>query len=280
MSRRGAVLSMASACVAGGPARSHPALRVAMAQLALEDGDLGLNIGSAEQMAAEAATRKPDLFCIPEAADYGWLHQQGRRNALPIPGRYTEALSALARRYRMWVSAGCLERAGDHVYNSAVIIDRAGEIVHKHRKIQTLPKLTSHIYDEGSREAELTVDTEFGRIGLTICADNFDLTIPQRAAQAGAWLLIAPHGFAAPVQEMEKNAREYAEHIHKLAARTGMWVVAPNVARGLVKGGAWQGQMHCGRSRVVAPDGNVIALGKFNEPDLVICDIPAASAEG
>ena len=79
-------------------------------------------------------------------------HQQARRDALPIPGKYTDFLAALARRHRIWISAGCLEKDGDRVYNSAVIIDRAGRIVLKHRKIDTLPWLTKDLYDRGSPE--------------------------------------------------------------------------------------------------------------------------------
>jgi predicted amidohydrolase len=258
------------------PTSPHPGLRIALAQLALEHGDLARNMELAKKAVQAAAQHKPDFLCLPEAADYGWLHQQARRDALPIPGQYTDFLADLTRRHQIWISAGCLEKDGDMVYNSAVILDRSGHIVHKHRKIETLPDLTSHIYDAGRRDTPTTLDTEFGRIGLTICADNFDITIPRGAAQSGAWLLIAPHGFAAPVEEMEKNAREYADHTQRVATGTGMWVAATNVALGQVKGGAWKDQMHCGCSRVVRPDGTVAAVGKFRESDLVLCDIPPA----
>lgn len=253
----------------------HPALRIAIAQTDLDDGNLDRNMEIAASAAADAARYRPDLVCLPEAADFGWLHQQGRRDALPVPGRYTGLLSSLARRHGFWISAGCLEKEGCHVYNSAVILDRMGRIVHKHRKIRTLPELTRHIYDAGDSRAMLTVDTEFGRLGLTICADNFDIEIPKRAATDGAWLLIAPHGFAAPVAEMEKNAREYADHIRRVALGTGMWVAAANVALACVKGGDWRGQMHCGVSRVVRPDGSAAVEARFKTPDLVVCDIPA-----
>jgi N-carbamoylputrescine amidase len=256
-------------------AQRHPALRIALAQIDLDDGNLARNMEIASEAAANAARHHPDFLCLPEAVDFGWLHQQGRRDALPIPGPYTDLLASLARRHNFWISAGCLEKDGDHVYNSAVIIDRSGRIVHRHRKIRTLPDLTRHIYDAGPADAPLTVDTEFGRIGLTICADNFDIEIPKRAAAAGAWLLVAPHGFAAPVADMEKNAREYAGHIHRVATGTGMWVAAANVALARVKGGDWKGQMHCGVSRVVRPDGSAAVEAKFKAPDLVVCDIPA-----
>ena len=180
----------------GVPARPHGGLRVALAQIPVDDGNLERNMRLAEEAERQAASQKADLLNLPEAADWGWLYQQARRDALPIPGKYTDFLAGLAKKHRMWVSVGCLERDGDKVYNSAVILDRTGRIVLKHRKISTLEELTKHLYDKGRAEDIKTIDTEFGRIGLTICADNFNLKNPQRVADLGAWLLIAPHGFA------------------------------------------------------------------------------------
>lgn len=282
VSRRGALFLMAGSAAAD-PSQigttfsvRRSGLRIALAQIDLDDGNLARNMEIAAAAAQEASRHKPDFLCFPEVIDFGWLHQNGRKDALPIPGKYTEFLAGLARTHKTWVCAGCLERDGERSFNSAVLLDRTGTIVHKHRKIRTLPNLTKHIYDAGPADQALTVDTEFGRIGLTICADNFDLAIPLRAAGAGAWLLIAPHGFAAPVAEMEKNAREYAEHIRKVATRTGMWVAAANVALARVKGGEWKDQMHCGCSTVVRPDGSVAALGGFKRPGVIVCDIPPA----
>lgn len=249
-------------------------LRAALAQLALEDGDVARNMEMAWGAAREAAQKKADLLCLPEAADFGWLCQEARRDAMTIPGRYTEFLGGLARRHGMWVCGGCLERAGERVFNSAVLMDREGKIVLKHRKIHTLPELTAHLYDAGTNDRMLSVETEFGRVGLTICADNFDIAIPKRAAAEGAWLLIAPHGFAAPVERMEKNAEEFQAHIRGVAAKTGMWVVGTNVALARVKGGAWKDQMHCGCSMVARPDGWAAVVGPFKQAALVMCEIP------
>lgn len=248
-------------------------LRVALAQIALEDGDLARNMQLAQSAAEDASRHRADFLCLPEAADFGWLHQQARRDALPIPGTYTVFLSDLAARHRMWICAGCLEKDGNNVYNSAVIMDRAGKIVLKHRKIRTLPDLTKHLYDAGPAGATSTVDTEFGKLGLTICADNFDADIPKRVADKGAWLLITPHGFAAPVAGMEDNAAKFRKHICGIAANTGMWVAGANVVLAEVKGGDWKGQMHCGCSTVARPNGTAAAVGKFKQPDMVVYDI-------
>lgn len=249
-------------------------LRAALAQLPLEDGDLAHNMELAAAGAAHAASHGTDLFCLPEAADFGWLDQNARQDALPIPGKYTEFLAGLAVRHRMWVSAGCLERDASRVFNSAVLIDRAGRIVLKHRKFSILPELTSHLYDPGCPDDIQTAETEFGRLGLTICADNFDPAVPRRVAELGAWLLVAPHGFAAPVEEMEENSREFRQHICGIAAGAGMWVAAANAVLAEVKGGAWKGRMHCGCSTVARPNGSAAAVGKFKLPDLVIDDLP------
>ena len=259
--------------------RPHLGLRVALAQLPVEDGKLQQNMRLAETAAAEAARKHVDFFNLPEAADWGWLYQQARRDALPIPGRYTDFLTGLARRYKFWVSAGCLERDGDKVYNSAVIIDRTGRIVLKHRKIDTLPWLTKHLYDRCDPADIKVIDTEFGRIGLTICADNFNLQHPQRVADQGAWLLVAPHGFAAEQSKLEQNSREFQSHISKVASNAGLWVIATDAVLGTVQGGAWKDRLHSGCSMVARPEGTAAVVAKFRQPDIVIFDIPRAVVE-
>ena len=255
--------------------RPHPGLRVALAQLSVEDGDLARNMELVREAASEAARQRADFLNLPEAADYGWLYQRARRDALPIPGRYTNLLSDLAKQYHMWISAGCLEKDGDRVYNSAVIIDRQGEIVLKHRKIDTLAWLTQDLYDNGDPDDIKTVETEFGRIGLTICADNFHIENPQRVAEQGAWLLIAPHGFAAEPDKLEENSIEYQKHICGVASKTGLWVVAANTAIARVQGGAWKDWLHSGCSLVARPDGSAAIMARFKQPDLIVYDIPA-----
>jgi N-carbamoylputrescine amidase len=275
------LICVTDTCLPGGPAeptrvRPHGGLRVALAQLAVEDGQLEHNMRLAQAAAAEAGRQHVDLLNLPEAADWGWLYQQARRDALPIPGRYTDVLAELARRHHLWVSAGCLEKDGDQVYNSAVILDRTGRIVLKHRKIDTLPWLTKHLYDAGNAEDIKVVDTEFGRLGLTICADNFKPQHPQRVAEQGAWLLVAPHGFAAQESKLEQNSKDFQKHVRNVAANTGLWVIATDTVLGTVQGGAWKGWLHSGCSMVARPDGTCAVLAKFKQPDLVVFDIPPA----
>lgn len=256
-------------------AATHPGLRVAMAQLRVEDGDLLGNMQRAEKAVREAADKGARLICIPEAADYGWLYQQARHDAFPIPGPYTKFLSKLARELNVWISAGCLEKTGDKTYNSGVIINCKGKIVLKHRKINTLPELTKHLYDQGDPNDLKVIDTEFGRIGMTICADNFDIKNPKRIAEQGAWLLITPHGFAAWAGDLRQNSEGYQVKIRNYARETGMWVVGTDTVLGKVAAGDWKGMWHTGCSTIANPKGEAVSVAKFLRPDLVIYDIPA-----
>lgn len=256
------------------PGRPHGTVRVALAQLPVEDGNVVRNMRLAEEAVQEAAKQRVDFLSFPEAADWGWLYQHARRDAFTIPGKYTDLLCGLARQYKVWISAGCLEKDGSKVFNSAVIINRRGRIVLKHRKIKTLPQLTKDLYDGGDPEGIKTVDTEFGRIGLTICADNFDLSIPQRVADQGAWLLVSPHGFAEEESQLERNAKEYQKHVCKAAKATRLWVIATDAVLGRIQGGAWKGKLHSGCSLVARPDGTAAVVAKFKQPDFVVYDIP------
>ena len=253
---------------------THPPLRVAMVQMRVEDGDLAGNMRRAEEGVRESVARKAQIVCFAEAADYGWLYQQARRDAFPIPGTYTKFLSKLAKELNVWISAGCLEKAGDKTYNSAVLINRKGKIVLKHRKIDTLKELTGHLYDQGDPNDLKVVDTEFGRIGMTICADNFDLNRPKRIADQGAWLLITPHGFAACAGDLRVNGDGYQERVCRYAKTTGMWVVATDTVLGKVAGGEWKGSWHTGCSTIANPKGERAIVAKFLQPDLVVYDIP------
>jgi N-carbamoylputrescine amidase len=253
----------------------HPGLRVAMCQTEIVDGDLAENVRRAEDAIRKAAKERADLICLPEAADWGWLYKNSRRDAFPIPGYYTDLLSRLAEELKVWICAGCLERGGDKTYNSAVLIDRTGKIVLKHRKIDVLKFLTKKLYDPGVKEDIKAVDTEFGRVGVTICADNFTIANPKRVAELGAWLLIAPHGFAAEEDKLEQNGKSFQEHIRNVAGKTKMWVIGTDTVLGPVKSGAWKGQPHSGCSTIARPDGTAAVVGKFKQTDMVVFDIPA-----
>lgn len=101
----------------------------------------------------------------------------------PIPGPLTDRLCALARREKRWLLPGSLyEVEGGRLFNTAIVISPAGDIVAKYRKL----------FPWYPFEAEVTAGDEFcvfdipgvGRFGLSIC---YDMWFPE-TVRALAWL--------------------------------------------------------------------------------------------
>lgn len=141
-------------------------------------------------LAERAASHRPDILCLPEAITAVGtgrdLHEAGE----PIPGPTTQTLGAAAKSLHCYLVAGLLERVGQAVYNTAVLIGRDGAVVGTYRK--------THLPRE-EVEAGLTpgdsypvFQTDFGTVGLMIC---WDLQFPEPAralALAGAEILLLP----------------------------------------------------------------------------------------
>ena len=69
----------------------------------------------------------------------------------------------------MNIAVGLVERAGDALYNTAVLIDRSGNIIGKHHKVQ-LP-LSDAAGGITPGDSMPVFDTDFGRVALLICQD-------------------------------------------------------------------------------------------------------------
>ena len=102
-----------------------------------------------------------DIACLPEA--FAGLNPE------PVPGPTTNAIAKVARQYNMYVICPIVEQA-EKQYNTAVLIDRKGEVVGSYRKVFVY-------WGEGltpSKEGVKMFDTDFGRISILTCFDlNF-----------------------------------------------------------------------------------------------------------
>jgi len=103
-----------------------------------------------------------DIACLPE--------EFAGTEAEPIPGPTTKAVAKLAKQYNMYVICPIREQAEDKQYNTAVFIDRKGEIGGYYRKVFVFWGEGLHLSDEGVKVFE----TDFGRISILTCFDlNF-----------------------------------------------------------------------------------------------------------
>ncbi len=177
--------------------------------------------------------------------------------AEPVPGGLTcDRLAKVAHDREMWVLGGSVhERDDDRVYNTSVLFDRSGELVARYRKIHLYdvelagqpPFHESATYMPGSEL--VTHETDFGRVGLSIC---YDVRFPElyRGLMAlGAEVAFVPAQF----QFVTGN-----DHWHVLlrarAIENQCFVVAP-----AQWGEFGSGRRSYGHSLVADPWGRVLA---------------------
>jgi len=144
-------------------------IRVGMAQTLVEGGRPGPNLDRAVAAIESACELGCRLVVLPECLDLGWTDPSARELAVPIPGPHFDRLADAARANRVHVAAGLVERFGPRLFNAAVLIGPAGELLLRHRKINELD-IALDLYAVGDRLG--VAETELGTVGLAICADN------------------------------------------------------------------------------------------------------------
>jgi len=241
-------------------------ITIGLGQMTVVGGQREINLATAERFIAEAARLGCTVLVLPECLDLGWTHGSAATLAEPIPGPTVERLCDAARRHRLHVVAGLVERDGDRCYNAAVLIDPGGTILLKHRKINEL-EIAHHLYALGTRLE--TVVTAFGVVGIPICADCLPAStvLGHSLARMGAQLLLSPCAWAVPA-DWDNVATPYGgtwnRSYGELARPYRMTVVgASNVGR--LTDGPWAGRPCIGASRAVGPDGGLLLECAFGE---------------
>ena len=108
----------------------------------------------------------------------------------PIPGPTTATLSELAKRRNSYIVAGIYEREGEIVYNTAVLIDRHGNLAGKYRKVY----LPSAEIEGGLTPGNdyPVFKTDFGTVGMMICYDVMFSDPAHALAKQGAEIILMP----------------------------------------------------------------------------------------
>jgi predicted amidohydrolase len=236
-----------------------PLVRVALCQMNSRD-DVEANLRQAGELLEKAAAGGADLAGLPEVWTYMGSAGRHREVAEPVPGRTSQWLSEIARRHGMWILGGSVLEAGEDgkVFNTSLLVDRAGELVAHYRKIHLFdvelpgqpPIRESFSYTPG--EEIVTAETEFGRVGLSIC---YDVRFPElyRALVArGAEILFVPSAFT-----FETGKDHWDVLLRARAIEGQAFVLAP------AQWGTWgrpeSNRRSYGNSLAVDPWGTVIA---------------------
>jgi len=238
-------------------------MRIAVGQFSASM-DKAANLERISGLAARAADAGAKVLVFPEGAmcDFGAATDDLRGLAEPLDGRFVRALSELAARFGMTVVAGMFESIPGEalIYNSAVVVDPSKGLVGTYRK--------RHLFDAfGETESErfrrgdedpLLVEVGGFATAVVICYDLRFAGFIERAADAGAELLVAPAAWVAgPLKE---------EHLSVLAHARAL----DNTMDVAV--GGQTGAAYTGRSLIVDPLGATLA-GLGDAEGVAVADV-------
>lgn len=223
--------------------------------------DTASALAEALELVESAVAAGAELLALPEYC--GGLKTEGGLFAPPsFPEEHHPVLSELRsacakHAVSMVIGSIAVDGPSDKICNRGYVIDPAGEILSRYDKIHLFDVklsddevyLESAVVEAGSRTR--VVETQFGKLGYSIC---YDLRFPQlyrHLSQCGAEILLVPAAF---------TKRTGAAHWHVLnrarAIENGAFVVAPCAVGSIEGGGA-----SYGHSLIIDPWGKVVADG-------------------
>jgi len=253
-----------------GVSTTENSVKIALCQIFALDGDREGNFVRIESAIKLAVQQGAEIICFPETCVLGWVNPQAHERACPIPGKDSMRFAQLARQYKVHLCAGLAEKQGDKLYDAVILIDDEGEILLKHRKINILSHLMDPPYTPG--QAVQICETRFGRVGMLICADSFEMPVCERMRKLKPDLVLIPYGWAAA----EEKWPQHGENLKSVVQRAAQTVKAPVMGTDLVgqiSHGPWKGMVYGGQSVAAKANGDIIAVGKDRQQDIMVVTV-------
>jgi predicted amidohydrolase len=244
---------------------------VGVAQIDCRLGDVAANLAAYEGELREAKGRGIDLLVFPELSLTGYfLKDMVATVALGAASPVVKRLRELSRETVAFVAGAVEETPEYRFYNAAMLFD-GGELRHVHRKVY-LP--TYGLFDElrylarGDRVAAF--DGRFGRTAMLLCEDLWHPSTSYIAAMDRALTLLVPS--ASPIWGLERGElpenATYWQRVNAVTAESyGMHLVYAN------RVGFEDGVGFWGGSEILGPSGEVLARGRYYEPDMIAAEV-------
>lgn len=193
-------------------------IRIGMFHMQPELGQMAHNTQQVIAAMNVASREKVDWISTPELSLTGYYFARtiGTDWIEPGPDQYVQRLQSEAKTLGITLLLGHLEQAeaADEPltrksYNTLFVIDSQGEIIARHRKINTIPKAEDW---SSPGEKPTLVQIDGIDVGLMICADAWPAEHAMTLKHAGAKLLFNsatwPPGTYGPGDTWAKRSRE------------------------------------------------------------------------
>jgi len=244
---------------------------VAVAQIDCVLGDLKRNIEKHIHYIELAIKEGAKLILFPELSLTGYTLRDINIDVAvnPFKSNVFDDLKKLSREIII-IAGGVEEGENFGIYNSAFVFED-GQIKYVHRKIYPP---TYGMFEElryfSRGDKVRAFDTKVGRIGVLICEDLWHISLPYILAVDGAMMIAglaaSPTRISGASEELT-NYKINSEH-HKTYARLlSVYLLFSN------RVGYEDGVNFWGGSEVVDSDGEVVAVAKLFDEDLIFAEI-------
>jgi predicted amidohydrolase len=228
------------------------------------------NLRDARGFIGALAERGCNWVVLPELWPCGYdpatLARDAREAAEPIDGPRGEALAAAARANGVWLFGGTVpELDAGVLYNTAVVYDPDGRLAAVHRKVHLYTPLGEEkVFAAGGQPTVVHVDG-IGTVGLSTCFDGDHPAYARQLNRLGARVVVAPCAY-------ETAAESWWDVLYPANALVnGQWWVLANQC----------GDELLGKSKIIAPDGTVVAqarrVGPCGGPEFLVASVDLES---
>ncbi|OGT65992.1 MAG: acyltransferase [Gammaproteobacteria bacterium RIFCSPHIGHO2_12_FULL_45_9] len=243
----------------------------------------------------EAATLGAEMVLLPELHNTLYFCQVESMDcfslAETIPGPTTEALSALARELNVVIVASVFEKRAPGLYhNTAVVLDRNGEMAGTYRKmhIPDDPGFYEKYYFSPGDLGFNPIETAVGKIGVLVCWDQWFPEAARLQALAGAEILVYPTAIGWITEEHDQTIRQRQQsawvtiqRAHAIAngipvAVCNRYGFEPSYAENAPKG---KGIDFWGTSFVCGPQGEMLAEAPESERRILLATLDKQQTE-
>ncbi|WP_233191738.1 MULTISPECIES: nitrilase-related carbon-nitrogen hydrolase [unclassified Sporosarcina] len=215
------------------------------------------NITQAMAMISEAASQGAKLIVLPELwiSGYYLSTEEFTAFAETPQGKTISLFQEAAAEHNVLLVVPFVEKEGGNIYISTAVIENTGELLTTYRKSFLWGREKNH-FAAGERKYNV-IHTSIGNIGILICAD-IEFPEPSRIlALQGTQLIICPSVWSIPAQsrwDIQLPARALDNTVFVLGVNT-------------VHEGS------CGKSKLVAPNGEVLTESPSDEEHILIYDM-------
>ena len=196
-------------------------VRVAGVVLKWAHGDRDANLRRFEALMREAAAGGAKIIGTTECFLDGYaignrteFPRNYRELAEPIPsGKYFRKLASLCEELKVYLVAGIAEADGEAIYNTAAVIGPDGKLIGRYHKWDL-----EHEAERMTPGAESPVfATEYGKLGVVICADRRNSGLVNRICSNGADFIVIPSGGMSGPKDndpiLQSRSRENGKYI-------------------------------------------------------------------